>query len=116
MVAILQWAEPKTIEQLRGFMGLSGYYRRFIHNYATIASPLTNILKKNSFSWTIIAQTAFSKLKEAIATASVLSLPNLTQTFVLETDASGSGIGNVLHQNNHPIAYFSKKLTPMMQK
>lgn len=90
--SILQWVEPKNIKQLRGFLGLSGYYRRFIQNYGTIASPFTNLYKKYSFLWTKIDQEAFMKLKHVIATTPILRLPDFSQTFILENDASGVGI------------------------
>ncbi|GAU35592.1 hypothetical protein TSUD_295280 [Trifolium subterraneum] len=114
--AVLQWPTPTNLKQLRGFLGLTGYYRRFIKSYATIASPLTDLLKKDSFNWSDNAMKAFNTLKQAITSAPVLILPNFSQPFMLETDASGIGIGAVLSQQGHPIAYFSKKLGPTSQK
>ncbi|GAU25204.1 hypothetical protein TSUD_151040 [Trifolium subterraneum] len=114
--AVLDWPPPKNIKQLRGFLCLTGYYRRFIQSYAKIASPLTDLLKKEAYVWTTQAKAAFQQLKNAITSAPVLALPNFTKTFILETDASGVGIGAVLHQEGHPIAYFSKKLVPRNQK
>ncbi|XP_019417272.1 PREDICTED: uncharacterized protein LOC109328313 [Lupinus angustifolius] len=113
--AILDWPLPKSIKKLRGFLGITGYYRRFIKSYATIAEPLTNLLKKDSFEWTESTTTAFQSLQHAITQAPVLALPNFTLPFILETDASGIGIGAVLNQNQHPIAFYSKKLSPRMQ-
>lgn len=113
--AVMDWPIPKNLKQLRGFLGLTGYYRRFIKSYATIASPLTNLLMKEAFGWTVDAETAFQKLKQAATTAPVLGLPDFSQPFVLETDASGTGIGAVLSQAGHPIAFFSKKLAPRVQ-
>lgn len=114
--AILQWKELRNIKQLRVFLGLSGYYRRFIGKYATIAATLTDLLKKDCFQQSDTAQAAVLQLNDAIASALVLQLPDFQQPFILETDASGIGIGAVLSQNNHPIAYFSRKLTPNMQR
>jgi hypothetical protein len=114
--AVIDWPIPKNLKQLRGFLGLTGYYRRFIKSYATIAAPLTDLLKKDSFQWSDVAAEAFHHLKHAITSAPVLVLPDFSKPFILETDASGIGIGAVLSQAGHPIAYFSKKLGPTSQK
>ena len=113
---VLQWPTPTDVKKLRTFLGLTGYYRRFIKQYATIAAPLTDLLKKEGFSWNQKAEEAFTALKTAITEAPVIALPDFKQPFVLETDASGIGIGGVLSQQGHPIAFFSKKLSSRMQQ
>ncbi|KAD7476958.1 hypothetical protein E3N88_00094 [Mikania micrantha] len=109
--AVVQWPTPTTIKGLRGFLGLTGCYRKFIQFYGSIARPLTDLTKKNAFLWSNQAQEAFTNLKNALISAPVLALPNFSLPFMIECDASGRGIGVVLTQQNKPIAYFSKGLS-----
>ena len=102
----------KTIKELRGFFGLTSYYRRFVKGYEIIAQPLTNLLKKEEFQWHDKAQQAFKELKHALVTTPILALPDFNSTFVIESDASSLGIGAVLSQGGRPISYFSKALFP----
>ncbi|GKC56094.1 putative mitochondrial protein [Tanacetum coccineum] len=90
--AMQSWPIPNNIKKLRGFLGITGYYRRFIKNFASISKPLTQLLKKNSFKWNEEAHMAFITLKEAMVQASVLALPNFNKPFVVEIDASGVGL------------------------
>lgn len=112
IVAMTNWPRPKNIKQLRGFLGLTGFYRKFIHHYASIAHALTKLLKKDSLLWTEEAELAFANLKHAMTKAPVLALPNFDEDFMIDTDASGLGMGAILSQNRHPITFFSKKFCP----
>ena len=108
--AMQQWPIPKDIKALRGFLGLTDSYRKSVKGYSQIAAPLTTLLKKNSFSWTDKAEQAFNHLKLAISNPPVLALPDFSQTFTMECDTSGLGLGAVLMQNSRPIAFHSQAL------
>ncbi|KAL4301768.1 hypothetical protein GQ457_10G007190 [Hibiscus cannabinus] len=114
--SIMEWPVPTSLKELRGFLGLSGYYRRFIQGYGVIARPLTNLLKKDGWKWGSEESASFQKLKGAVSTAPVLVLPNFNEEFVVETDACEVGVGAVLTQRGKPLAFFSKALGTKHQK
>lgn len=114
--AITQYPRPKTMKQVRRFLGMCGWYRRFIANYSTLSSPLTDLLKKSSkLNWSDAAENAFNSLKAALVSAPVLKNPDFSKRFYVQCDASLVGVGGVLYQkddgeNDKPIAFFSQKL------
>ena len=120
--AVEDWPVPTNVTQIRSFLGLASYYRRFIPNFATIASPLTRLTKKHArFVWSEECETAFKQLKSLLLSADVVSYPQGKGNFILDTDASDTGIGAVLHQIQGPnneekvIAFASKTLNKSQQ-
>ena len=112
--AVTDWSPPTSVKAMRSFLGLTGFYRKFVKAYASIAAPLTSLLCKDAFSWSPEAHTAFDTLKSAMVSTPVLALPDFLAPFILETDASGTAISAVLQQKGHPLAYFSKCLGPKL--
>jgi hypothetical protein len=112
--AMVSWPLPRSIKALCGFLGLTGYYRKFIRNYGLLAAPLMGLLNKNSFVWTPEATQAFEALKLAVTSPLVLRLPDFSQPFVIECDASGTGLGAVLMQGGRPLAFLSKGRTLLL--
>ncbi|GBG72926.1 hypothetical protein CBR_g12648 [Chara braunii] len=115
VVAVQDWPRPANICDVRSFLELASYYRKFIKNFSSIAVPLTDLINKDtSFLWTSECQEAFTRLKEALIRAPVLKLPDPSLPFVLTTDSSQYGVGAVLQQDDgnglQPIEYMSKKI------
>jgi len=117
---VLQAPRPCNKKQLRAFLGLVGFYRRFIPNFAAIASPLTDATRKgapNQLEWEESHERSFTELKRHIVNPPILKLPNFEEVFILQTDASDVGIGALIAQEvytgtKHPIAFASRKLLP----
>lgn len=112
---IVEFPTPVTVKQVRRFLGMSGWYQRYISNYAAVASPITDTLRNAThFRWTPEAQQAFEALKLKLTTAPVLTHPDFAKHFYIQCDASATGVGGVLFQldgdDEHPIAFMSKKL------
>ncbi|GBM66543.1 Retrovirus-related Pol polyprotein from transposon 297 [Araneus ventricosus] len=113
--AVVDWPRPDKIHDLRSFLGLCTYYRRFVKNFSTIARPLHKLTEaKSNFNWTDECEKSFNSLKQALTSSPILTYPRTDKDFILNTDASNEGIGAVLSQNTgneeRVIAYFSKSL------
>jgi transposase InsO family protein len=108
VAAVASWPQPASARGLRGFLGLAGYYRRFIKDFGTMAAPLTQLLRKDNFRWSDDATAAFTALKTALATAPMLHLSDFTKPFMVDCDASSTGFGAVLHQGAGALAFYSK--------
>src|SRR5512138_3711058 len=113
VTAVTDWKQPKTVTQIRSFLGLAGYYRRFIENFSKIARPMTQLLKKEEkFVWSPQCEKAFQTLKEKLVSSPVLILPDTRKDFMVYCDASRQGLGCVLMQDGHVVAYASRQLRP----
>jgi hypothetical protein len=105
---ILEWKSPTTVHLVRSFLGMDGYYCRFIPDFSKISKPITELLKNNvKFNWTPECNEAFEMLKKLLTTAPVLAQPNIEKSFDVYCDASGTGIRCVLMQDGCVIAYAS---------
>ena len=115
--SILNWPQPKSVKQVQSFLGLCGFYRKYIKNYSQVTLPISNLVNSNhKFEWTAECESSFKLLKQLISSDPILILPDYNREFVLNTDASGFAIGAVLQQYDdsgqlRPIAFYSKKLS-----
>jgi hypothetical protein len=110
---VLNWPVPTNVKEVRGLLGLAGYYRKFVRHFGILSRPLAELLKKHVvFHWTSETQASFEALKVALTSTPVLALPNFSKTFEIETNASAIGVGVVLMQDGHPLAFLSKALGP----
>nr|GEU83262.1 retrovirus-related Pol polyprotein from transposon 297 family [Tanacetum cinerariifolium] len=105
ITAIQSWLFPTFVKEVRGFLGLTRYYRRFVRNYGMITRPLIALTKKDGFIWSTEALTAFQKLKQALMSTPVPRLPDFSKDFTVECDTSSEGVGAILSQEDHPVAF-----------
>ncbi|KAL0560261.1 hypothetical protein IC582_000661 [Cucumis melo] len=109
--AVTGWTRPSTVSEVRSFLGLAGYYRRFMENFSRIATPLTQLTRKGvPFVWSKACEDSFQTLKQKLVTAPVLTVPDGSGSFVIYSDASKKGLGCVLMQQGKVVAYASRQL------
>ena len=109
--AVTKWDCPTTVTEVRSFLGLAGYYQRFIKDFSKIAAPLTQLTRKTvPFVWSEECETSFQELKDKLVTAPMLTMPDGTRNYVIYSDASKKGLGCVLMQQGKVIAYASRQL------
>ena len=109
--AIVNWKLPTNVSEVRSFLGLAGYYRKFVEGFSKIATPLTNLLKKDQkFDWSDTCQHSFEELRQRLTTAPMLALPSRKDSYVVYSDAFRRGLGCVLMQDGRVIAYASYQL------
>ena len=116
---IQDWPAPTTLTELRNFLGLANFYRRFVLGFSHITWPLSQVTKggaREKFFCSEPQQKAFIELKNHLCSAPVLTLPDLQQPFEIETDAYDYAIGVVLTQQGHPMAYHSETLSDTIRK
>jgi hypothetical protein len=108
---VLNWMPPTTASEIWSFLGLAGYYRRFIKDFSKIAKPMIKLLEKNkTFEWTVECQASFEELRKYLTSTPVLVLPDLTKKFYIYCDASCRGLGCVLMQEGKVVCYASCQL------
>jgi hypothetical protein len=114
---VLSWNTLQNVSDIRSFLGLAGYYRRFINGFSKISKPMTELLVKgNTFEWTPRQETSFQELKKRLTMAPVLTMPHMEKPFSIYCDASSQGLGCVLMQDGHVVAYASRQLRKHEEK
>jgi hypothetical protein len=115
--SVLSWNTPQNVSDIRSFLGLAGYYRRFIEGFSKIAKPMTELLEKGkTFEWMPRREASFQELKKRLTTTPVLTMPDMKRPFSIYCDASGQGLGCVLMQDGHVVAYASRQLRKHKEK
>jgi hypothetical protein len=108
---VLEWKSPMIVSEIRSFIRLAGYYRRFIPNFSKITKPITELLNKgNNYVWSEACDEPFKHLKKLLTTSPVLTQPDTTKPFDVHCDASSTGLGGVLMQEGRVISYSSRQL------
>ena len=109
--AVSKWPAPKNVTEVRSFLGLAGYYRRFVEGFAKLAAPLTALTRKErKYEWTEKCEASFQELKKKLTSAPILTIPSVEGEFDIYSDASKMGLGAVLMQNGKVVAYASRQL------
>jgi hypothetical protein len=114
---VLSWNTPQNVSEVRSFLGLAGYYKRFTEGFSKISNPMTELLVKDkTFEWTPRREASFQELKKRLTTTPVLTMPDMEKPFSIYFDASGQGLGCVLMQDGHVVAYASRQLRKNEEK
>ena len=113
ITTVTNWESPIDVKEVRSFLGLAGYYHKFVEGFSRIARPMTQLLKKEKkFKWTPECEASFQELKKRLITAPVLATPDISKEFVIYCDASRTRLGGVLMQDGRVVAYLSRQLRP----
>jgi hypothetical protein len=106
---VLSWNAPTSVGDIRSYLGLAGYYQRFIERFSKITKPMTELHEKdNKFKWTSACEASFQELKKRLTTALILVMPDMEKSFSIYCDVAGQGLGCVLIQDGHVVAYDSR--------
>ena len=114
--AVVEWNRPNSVTEVRSFLGLASYYRRFVEGFSHLAMPLTRLTQKRAkFEWTGKCEESFQELKRRLVSAPILTIPSGSGGFTIYSDASRKGLGRVLMQHGKVVAYASRQLKPYEQ-